>query len=317
MHSHIIAYVVYLGLMFWHAGMALDSWNYLWATIAVWLFSLFGRIIAKFKSPTIKGAEAILQDIDGELVKITIPTFGGLSWKPGQHVFLRFPTIAPFDNHPFTIASDCDETYVTGKEGQTTRTAMVFLVKPYDGITKKLMKLAQSQENRPVTLRTFIEGPYGGLNKQLELSYEQLILVAGGSGITAVLPLLVSLSRKIKKPNSALMEIKLIWAVKTRSAMGWVQKELKSALDTAPEGTVTIDYYITTENQSRSNSTSGPEDVENGLQALQADEKLVQVHDKHHGLEPGFYGRPRLGNIIPSSLKLARAFVVGKRFQKR
>lgn len=33
--SHIIMATFYLGLLFWHAGDSLDTWVYLWATLAI------------------------------------------------------------------------------------------------------------------------------------------------------------------------------------------------------------------------------------------------------------------------------------------
>jgi predicted ferric reductase len=311
-HSHIGAAIVYLGLMFWHAGMALDSWDYLWATLAVWLFSLCGRLLVKLKTPGFKGAEATLEDIDGEILKITIPAFEAFAkWKPGQHVFLRFPTISPVDNHPFTIASACDETYVTDRKGRTTRKPILFLIKPQKGITKRLMKIAQ-QDASPRTRPVLIEGPYGGHHCQFEYRYEQMILVAGGSGITAVLPLLTDLSRKIGRERTVIRQIKLIWAVKHKHALAWVRDQLHEALTTAPAGTVTIDYYVTSENSTSESSSTHTPDAEKAVPQLPDDGKQVEVHEKNDVLGPGLFGRPVLRQLIPAALEHERICVVGK-----
>jgi NAD(P)H-flavin reductase len=311
--------------MFWHAAMALDSWDYLWATVAVWLFSLFGRLFAKIKSPGLKGAEATLEDIDGEVLKISIPAFEIMSWKPGQHVFLRFPTLAPLDNHPFTVASSCDETYVTDKHGRNSRTPMMFLIRPHDGMTKSLMRLA-GQDSERATRQVVVDGPYGGYGGKLELRFDQIILVAGGTGITAVLPLLTDLSRKIGRERTVLKEIKLIWAVKNKRALSWVRRELQYALATAPAGAVTISYYITSENSTSETSSlngfvsSGNGDLEKGSPHVPVGQKFLQIHEKNHNFGPGVFGRPILSQIIPVSLKLQRTCLIGKslpRFQPR
>ncbi|KAG0652140.1 Ferric cupric reductase transmembrane component 7 [Hyphodiscus hymeniophilus] len=307
-HLHIAGAIVYLGLIFWHCEQALDSWNYLWATLAIWLFSLFGRLIVKLKTPSLRGVDATVEDLDGEILKISIPAFEQMSWGPGQHVFLRFPTLAPLDNHPFTIASACDETYVTAKDGSTTRRPMVFYVKPKEGITRRLMRIAQ-QDDTGRKLKALIEGPYGGHDRQMELAYEHVILVAGGSGVTSVLPLLVDLSRKIGRERTVLKEIRLIWAVRNKHAIEWVRDQLQEALDAAP-GAVTIVYYITSENGPSETSSLRINDIERGAQVV-ADEKIVLVHDKSHGFGEGKFGRPNLRDIIPMALQFERTWVVG------
>ena len=292
--------------------MELDSWNYLWATLGIWLFSLFGRVIVKLRTPGIRGAEGLLQGIDGETLKITIPAFPGLYWSPGQHVFLRFPTIAPLDNHPFTIANVCHETYVTDKNDRTSRPPLMFLVKPRHGITKKLMKIAESQDTHSKTVKTFIEGPYGGLNQELQRCFESVILVAGGSGISAVLPLLSTLSRKVGGDGSVLKQINLVWAVKNRHSISWIQEQLNEAIEVAPIGSVIIDYYVTSENATGETSSSRIDEIEAVMQGIGEEEKIVQVHDKDHGFGRGRFGRPVLSEVIPSSLRFERTCVIGK-----
>jgi predicted ferric reductase len=234
-HSHLLASIIYFGLLFWHTAQQLDSGSYLWATVVIWLFSPFGRLFIKLKTP--RGAQATLEDIDeeGEMLKITIPAPRGLEWGVGSHVFLRFPTVAPLDNHPFTVASLCEATLVGNESGKMSRMPLFFLVRPRDGITGKSMKIARRQEAHSSTLKVLVEGPYVGLEGGLERRFEQVVLVAGGSGISAMLPLLMSLSRKIgERGSSVLKDVRLIWAVRNRNALSWMADELTTALESAP-----------------------------------------------------------------------------------
>jgi predicted ferric reductase len=263
----------------------------------------------KLKVPTLNSIDARLEVLDGEMLKISIPTFEHLSWKPGQHVFLRFPGIAPLDNHPFTIANTCDEIYVTAKDGRTTRRPMEFLVKPKNGITKTLMRLAENGSHQ--TLKTYIEGPYGGHHSNMELAYEHVILVAGGSGITSLLPLLTDLAKKVGRRGTVLKEIRLIWAVKHKHAVTWIHDQLQEVIATAP-GAVTIDYYITSENGTSETSSISSGDVERAVTLVAEGEKLVQVHDKRHDFGEGNFGRPNLKQLIPAALKFERTWVVGR-----
>jgi len=144
--------------------------------------------------------------------------------------------------------------------GTTTRTPLLFLIKPRTGITNKLRQVAQRQD----TVRVLVEGPYGGTNLKLEKSYEQVVLVAGGSGISATLPMLSMLCKIVGREESILRSVKLIWVIKNRQAQGWVADEMDAVVATALPGSVKIDLYITGD-RSRSQqlaSSFEPEEIE-------------------------------------------------------
>ena len=216
---------------------------YLYVTLAISLTSNLSRLFLRLKTPRWNGSKATIQDFDGQMLKITIPAFNGMTWTPGQHVFLRFPDVSVLENHPFTIASLCEETYVTDKSGVSTRTPLVFLIKSRTGLTRKLMRFAQQR----AALKVLIDGPYGGHELSLSSRYDQVILVAGGSGISGVLPLFSMLCKRLGGTNPTLQSMRLIWAIQNRHAQVWVQDEIKAALATACPGTVEVDLYITRE----------------------------------------------------------------------
>lgn len=105
------------------------------------------------------------------------------------------------------------------------------------------MQVAQRQD----TVRVFVEGPYGGHYLNSEGAYEQVILVAGGSGISAMLPVLSMFCKKVGREGSMLRSAKLIWVVKSSHAQSWVHEEIKATLATASPGIVKIHLYITGE----------------------------------------------------------------------
>jgi hypothetical protein len=84
------------------------------------------------------------------------------------------PDPRPLDNHRSTIASVCDETYVTGKNGHTSKMPLIFLLKPQDGITKKLMKMVEGLETHPTALKTFTEGLKRELTKKFNVLLRML-----------------------------------------------------------------------------------------------------------------------------------------------
>lgn len=89
--QHIGSAVLFLGFMFHHTQAWLYSWNYLYATIAVWFASCVARIVFTWTSTGVKPVKAEAYVLAGDIVKLDIPSLS--RWTPGAHVFVRFPTI--------------------------------------------------------------------------------------------------------------------------------------------------------------------------------------------------------------------------------
>ncbi|CZT50470.1 uncharacterized protein RSE6_11458 [Rhynchosporium secalis] len=194
------------------------------------------------------------------MLRLTIPAFKGLTGKTGQHVHLRFCGLKWWESHPFIITSLCDETFVTNKDGISTRSPLLFFIKPRKGLTRLLMKIAQQRE----TLKVLIDGPYGANDLDLIEGGEQIILVAGGSGISVILPLLTTICKRLAKAKSKLRSVRLIWVVKYRCALSWVREELSTALSMVCPGTLEIDLSITGEKNGTEQLaiTFGEDDIE-------------------------------------------------------
>ena len=120
-------------------------------------------------------------------------------WSPGQTAYLIMPGVStiPFEAHPFTIASidtGRDETRggaasISEKEvlGETEPywKELVFFVNAHAGFTRKLCDAAKKGGK----VKVFVDGPYG---KSPDLTdYDTSVLVAGGSGVSFTLPLLL------------------------------------------------------------------------------------------------------------------------------
>ncbi|KAL9038895.1 MAG: hypothetical protein Q9214_005098, partial [Letrouitia sp. 1 TL-2023] len=249
-HSHILAAVAYLGLMFWHTGNLEDSWVYLWATLAIWLATLLVRVFYKNSILSIRrnwfeGFSANAKSIPGDMIRLEVFVPKTLTWNPGQHCFLRIPSLSLLDNHPFTIASSSTAAGESGKfEGGNL---MVFLIRPHKGFTMRLSRY--SHANVDVSFGLFVDGPYGGLPRRIENAFDSVILVAGGGGITASVSWLEQLVRRMKSHTVAVRKIKLAWAVRKNAHLLWVEEELKNVLDLAPKESLSLDFYVTDENE--------------------------------------------------------------------
>ncbi|KAI8934731.1 hypothetical protein NX059_008421 [Plenodomus lindquistii] len=241
---HVPVAIVFLGMMFWHCNNYLTSWHYLLSTLAIWLLSYFMRLFyLNWTRPGrlswLIGDEAAVTLMPENAIKITIPT--QMKWRPGQYVYLRMPGISVFENHPFTIASLCSEDFPS-EYGEDYRD-MVLVFRPFGGFTKKVLQKAL--EHGPWhTYRAFVDGPYGGMQRRIE-AFDDVVLIAGGSGITAIVSQILSLIKKMRDGKAVTRKIHVIWALKRPETMEWFKEELRICREYAPPETVQCQFYIT------------------------------------------------------------------------
>ncbi|KAF2130938.1 hypothetical protein P153DRAFT_365562 [Dothidotthia symphoricarpi CBS 119687] len=241
---HVPAAIIFIGMLFWHCNNYLTSWHYLFSTVAIWVLSYFVRIFyLNWTNPKrlswLIGDEAAVTLMPENAIKITIPT--QMKWRPGQYVYLRMPGISVFENHPFTIASLCSDDFPS-QYGEGYRD-MVLVFRPFGGFTKKVLRSAL--EHGPWhTYRAFVDGPYGGMQRRIE-AFDDVVLIAGGSGITAIVSQLLSLIKKMRDGKAVTRKIHVIWALKRPETMEWFKEELRICREYAPPETVQCQFYIT------------------------------------------------------------------------
>ncbi|KAI1343368.1 ferric reductase like transmembrane component [Xylariaceae sp. FL0016] len=242
---HVPAGIVYLGVLFWHTKNFLASWDYLYATVAIWVICYIMRL---FKLNWIKpwrrfsfmtGDEAAITLMTENAIKITIPT--QMRWKPGQYVYLRMPGISFFDNHPFTISSLCSEDFPSDYGEQYRDCVIVF--KPYGGFTRRVLETAI--DKGPFhTYRAYLDGPYGGMRRDLA-AFDTCILIAGGSGVTALMSQLLNLIKRMRDGKAITKKVVVVWALKRLEAMDWFREELRICRESAPPESVTCKFFVT------------------------------------------------------------------------
>ncbi len=241
---HVPVAILLLGMLFWHCNNYLTSWNYLLATVGIWVVSYLMRIFyLNWTHPGrlswLIGDEAAVTLMPENAIKITIPT--QMKWRPGQYVYLRMPGISVFENHPFTIASLCDEDFPS-EYGEGYKD-MVIVFRPFGGFTRKVLEKAL--EHGPWhTYRAFVDGPYGGMQRRIE-AFDDVVLIAGGSGITAIVSQLLTLIKKMRDGKAVTRKIHVIWALKRPETMEWFKEELRICREYAPPESVECQFYIT------------------------------------------------------------------------
>jgi len=291
---HILLAITYLGLLFWHAGNVEDSWKYLWATVAVWLASWFARMFWFMRTTNIASrwfvpARANLRLLEPNLVRIEVDIPDGFKYLPGQHSFLRFGAVSPFDSHPFTIASappSGDEAPEAGKGKER----LLFLTKVHEGFTRKLA-LHCSMNGGKAKTRVVLDGPYGGLSRpRIESRYDSLLLIAGGSGISACLSWLLYVAAAISPAK--MRNATLLWVVRDPQSFLWVCKELQRATNFKGDVRVNINLYVTGEGEA-SESTGVSTPRLDKITATSSEPRAQEEFSEPRAHEESQNGRPR------------------------
>lgn len=138
------------------------------------------------------------------------------SLHPGSYFLLRLPQVSLSEFHPFTaVVSPCGKTIGFAiKSSSTTVEETDSAKKKKATFSSKVLDFATS-ESRTELMEMRLIGPYGRLSLDLS-DYTQLILIAGGIGIT---PLLSMLNQAQMEPKStyfsSIEKIQLLWTVKT------------------------------------------------------------------------------------------------------
>lgn len=179
-------------------------------------------------------------------------------WSPAQYAFVRAPKIAPFQNHPFTMAaaplelrwpSDGNAEGVVVVERERR---LLFPARARDGFTRRLINYAANQ-SAGGKADVWIDGPYGGVSRPLERLYDTMILLDGGTRITSCRPWLIQMvalanleSGNINEKVMRLTKTVLVWATGHANSLSWVKKEQKVVVTATTQGVqVVISSHIT------------------------------------------------------------------------
>ncbi|GKT60825.1 ferric reductase like transmembrane component [Colletotrichum tofieldiae] len=162
------------------------------------------------------------------------------AWNIGQHFYLCFTESSIWQSHPFTPLNA--PVTVNGR----TKHSYIFRAK--GGETKKVAeiatrKLAAASREKPEVIPTtsvILTGPYGDPILRNVTSDVNILCVAGGTGVTYVLPALMSL----KKHSGATRQLELVWVVRHMKDVEWIRPEL-DALEAEEGPKVTVRIFAT------------------------------------------------------------------------
>lgn len=229
---HIILAVSVLVGSWYHVELRFRrAWGYeqwLYAAFAVWFFD---RIIRVLRIAKVGIRRATTTEIGTAFVRVDIE---GVIWsaQPGYHAYAYFPTLkllTPWENHPFSVLpmqmlqahknSSLAKSEISAGEkspeegdiektgGATATARRLDTTRPPStpGVSLYIRKSGGRTAclKAQAGLMTLLDGPYRSNPSKEILTCERLLLIAGGMGITGVLPF-----------AAAHVNVKLCWSVK-------------------------------------------------------------------------------------------------------
>ena len=293
--QHVISFTIMMACLFVHVQDLLNAHVWLWATVGIWIFSVLSRsLMVLFSTEFFTGGRsevevsasvghspAVVQDEPAKFISMSFVT--PLRWRPGQHVFVRFPGMAATQAHPFTCLS-------LPSYSPHLPNNLVLLARVHKGITRHIhnyiMKhgvdetkcqdeemsrvASESSSNdvkkpisdrtlygtekdvsdiRSMSLITALDGPYG-YTYSLDI-YQHSVLFAAGSGITFCLPQVTDLVRRaaLGKTRCLTKSVRLLWCIRTHDIIHWVRSELLELALLAEKVPfdVVVELYVTRE----------------------------------------------------------------------
>ncbi|GAA5896682.1 hypothetical protein JCM8208_004265 [Rhodotorula glutinis] len=247
--AHVVGVIMMLVGIIYHVP-SLKVWLYV--PLGFWIFERVARALQlvsisllcrlQFRAPLIK-ARATL--IEGAIV-LHVPFKG--EWHAGQHAYLSFwdPSLLStpwiyFQSHPFSISNvpSCSTADDKGRRD------MLFVMRTRDGMTKDLARRLARSETGAADIWMTVEGPYGGCTDTEQ--FHEILLVAGGSGISHIMSMLADILHKARNSYSRATRVRVVWTVQSVEQSVWTLKELLHSAKTAYEAGVQleIELYVT------------------------------------------------------------------------
>ncbi|KAL8277144.1 hypothetical protein RQP46_010472 [Phenoliferia psychrophenolica] len=259
---HILGAMTLVAGLYYHVDFAYQpqfrAW--VWVAVAFWAIERVARLVQAFSVTLLRSfifRSALIESeahlIEGAIIlRVPFPSTG---YSAGQHAYLSF----------------ADAGLLHANNG-----TQLFVMRVHGGLTKSLAShLAQLPS--PTKLRVCLEGPYGGDRGASSSLFDQVLLIAGGSGITHSLSHLSNLVEKAKSSASRTTKVTLVWTIQHLAQCQWVLPELVAAAEAGSAAGVDVDValYVTRDQQRRpSIDASTLEEVvtEKGSEGVKSDQ---------------------------------------------
>ncbi|KAI3391816.1 hypothetical protein diail_6778 [Diaporthe ilicicola] len=258
--AHYFLAMVYIGAIIGH-WMELQC--FLIPGILLWFFDRVGRAVRtallhyrwvparnSWGFESAKARITRFEDPDsGDVVRLDFDHVQQ-PWHVGQHFYLCFTDSSVWQSHPMTPLS------LPLADSKTGAVRHSYVIRAKKGETKKLAdiaadKLATLPATGPTkasepTTSVVLTGPYGVDMISSVTPETNVLCVAGGTGITFVLPVLLQL---VRDAPAAGRRIELVWAVRRDADAAWVGEELDYVRQAGCSHSLDINVYVTREKE--------------------------------------------------------------------
>jgi predicted ferric reductase len=291
---HIALAIISLLGCWYHVDLRFKkNWGYevwLYLAFAFWAYDRlvrFGKLtFFSFLGGTSHGQ---VEAIPGTDNIVSLKLYPSRTWRagPGQHSFLYFPGLGRFwENHPFTIAGwgvdgpshgTISETSSTSEQQHSEKGPVVsaravgrqplyldsfyvrFIFRAHTGTTAKLYNGLAGGPQAPTVLS---EGAYGGhspVNKSILKYAENIVIVAGGIGITFAVGFVQQFAQEQAHRGGALMprcqRLLLAWSVRERGLLEYVRREVLPQAGVSAGRVPEYRFWLTGEGAGKSGSS--------------------------------------------------------------
>ena len=273
--THIALSIAALWSMYYHVEIFTNGeWNvFIWPCLGIWTIdrAIRGLRILSFDWQFWNTKAIVSYDPTSNIVRmdVSMPR-NRIEPKPGTYYYIYVLNDLRFahQNHPFTLAyvappqhhehislspvssrpsthrtdsasSSESDALLTPGHSLKSEPSMVYLIRPYDGFTKRLKKYCLTH---PKALRVNVEGPYG---YSIPLRhYANVLFIVGGTGIAVPLSHLAHLLAV----ESPVQSVKIIWAVRKDAFLASMLLEFRSLL---ADERCTLEAHITQDVESK------------------------------------------------------------------
>ncbi|KAK4550603.1 hypothetical protein LTR36_000182 [Oleoguttula mirabilis] len=153
-------------------------------------------------------------------------------WQAGQHFHVCFPSLSVWQSHPFTPSSSPDP--------NTKMQHHTYLLRVRKGQTARLAALGNA-----ATVPAILSGPYGRAYPSYDA--ENVLAVAGGTGVTFAVPIVLA---ALKHQVAAKSALEFVWVVGKAQDILWLEPEmalLKSAMKASPN--LRVKVFVTRDSE--------------------------------------------------------------------
>ncbi|KAI6780718.1 ferric reductase like transmembrane component [Emericellopsis cladophorae] len=229
---------------------------------------------------------------DGDIVRLDFK-HPQKPWSIGQHFYICFTDGSIWQSHPFTPLNLPER----AADGTTQHS---YILRAKGGETRKMAEILA--ETRKSTTGVILTGPYGANITRSLTSTDNVLCIAGGTGITYVLPVVMDVCRR----PAVNRKVEIVWFVRHRTDVDWIKPEL-NVLEDQDNGTeLKIRIFTTRDTIDDTDEPSTPISDDSGLSSddekkspsSPRQRKLITIRPSTAAATAGNSGHPNVKPIV-------------------